>query len=66
MKLGNEAIALSEDFTPSSERKRLQQIGEQHPELLGNEFCPRIFCQRVGKKDLGQKVLYQDSQMEGW
>ena len=57
---------MSTDFNPEYERRRLQSIAEQHPDLLGDEFCPRQFTQRVTRKDLGNQMLYRDSRMEGW
>lgn len=64
--ISGQAKALSRDFTPERERRRLQQLAEQQPQLLGNEFCSRQFVQRVTSKDLGTEVLYRDSRMEGW
>lgn len=61
-----EVIAMSSDFTPESERRRIQQIAEQHPDLLGDEFCSKQFVQRVTRKDINTQMLYRDSRMEGW
>ncbi|XP_067932523.1 protein phosphatase 1H-like [Watersipora subatra] len=66
MSLAGEAITMSTDFTPEYERRRLQSIAERHPDLLGNDFCPTQFTQRVTRKDVGTQMLYRDSMMEGW
>ena len=64
--LAGEPIVMSTDFTPEYERRRIQSIAEQHPDLLGNEFCSTQFTQRVTRKDVGTRMLYRDSMMEGW
>ena len=66
MSLAGEAVTMSTDFTPEYERRRLQSIAERHPDLLGNDFCPTQFTQRVTRKDVGTQMLYRDSMMEGW
>mgnify|MGYP001792113597 FL=1 len=66
LSISGEPVVMSTDFNPEYERRRLQSIAEQHPDLLGDEFCPRQFTQRVTRKDLGNQMLYRDSRMEGW
>lgn len=58
--------ALSRDLTPATERKRLQQLAYQSPELLGNSFSRLEYNRRLTKKDLKKKVLYRDWYMDGW
>lgn len=59
-------IALSRDFTPETERQRLQLLAYQRPQLLGNEFGRLEFQQRARKKHIGQQLLYRDRHMTGW
>ncbi|EDO41714.1 predicted protein, partial [Nematostella vectensis] len=59
-------IELSMDFTPETERRRLQLIAYQKPHLLGSEFGRLEFQQRARKKFVGQKLLYRDRHMSGW
>lgn len=40
------AYPMSFDFTPVSERQRLQQLGYQKPHLLGSEYTHYDFCRR--------------------
>ena len=40
------AYPMSYDFTPVSERQRLQQLGYQKPHLLGAEYTHFDFCRR--------------------
>ena len=40
------AYPMSFDFTPVSERQRLQQLGYQKPHLLGAEYTHFDFCRR--------------------
>lgn len=59
-------IPLSRDFTPETERQRLQLLAYQRPQLLGNEFGRLEFQQRARKKHVGQRLLYRDRHMTGW
>lgn len=59
-------IPLSRDFTPETERQRVQLIAYQRPQLLGNDFGRLEFQQRVRKKHVGQQLLYRDRHMTGW
>ena len=63
---GKDHIAMSTDFTPILERRRLQHIAEIHPQLLSDEFTHLEFQKRVQRKDLGKKLLYRDGNMVGW
>lgn len=57
---------MSSDFTPLTERRRLQAIAKQKPELLGNDFTSLEYQKRVQRKDLGKMLLFRDSNMSGW
>ncbi|XP_076975988.1 protein phosphatase 1J isoform X4 [Tamandua tetradactyla] len=61
-----EIIPMSREFTPETERQRLQLLGFLKPELLGNEFTHLEFPRRVQPKELGQRMLYRDHNMTGW
>ncbi|XP_050968806.1 protein phosphatase 1H [Labeo rohita] len=62
----NEAIPMSSEFTPESERQRLQYLGFLKPELLGNEFTHIEFPRRIQHNELGKKMLFRDHTMTGW
>ncbi|XP_029103638.1 protein phosphatase 1H isoform X3 [Scleropages formosus] len=62
----NEVIPMSSEFTPETERQRLQYLGFLRPELLGNEFTPIEFPRRIQQKELGKKMLFRDHTMTGW
>ncbi|XP_037535383.1 protein phosphatase 1H [Nematolebias whitei] len=62
----NEVIPMTNEFTPESERQRLQYLGFLRPELLGNEFTHIEFPRRIQHSELGKKMLYRDSTMTGW
>lgn len=57
---------MSSDFTPLTERRRLQAIANQKPELLGDDFTSLEYQKRVQRKDLGKMLLFRDSNMSGW
>ncbi|XP_007442902.1 protein phosphatase 1M, partial [Python bivittatus] len=59
-------VPLSTEFTPESERKRIQHLAFIYPKLLADEFTRFEFPRRLKGDDLGQKVLYRDYSMEGW
>ncbi|XP_072506328.1 protein phosphatase 1M isoform X1 [Notamacropus eugenii] len=58
--------ALSSEFTPETERQRIQHLAFIHPRLLANEFTRLEFPRRLKSEDLGQKVLFRDYDMNGW
>lgn len=62
----NGAQALSSDFTPATERKRLQTLAYQNPDLIGNCFSRLEYSRALSKKDLKTKVLFRDWFMDGW
>ena len=57
---------LSMDFTPETDRKRLQTLAYLQPQLLGKYFGRIEYQRRLRKKDVGQRVLYRDRHMSGW
>lgn len=63
---GGEVIAMSTEFTPESERQRLQFLAYMQPHLLGNEFTHLEFPRRVQRKEVGKRMLYRDFTMSGW
>ncbi|XP_061815788.1 protein phosphatase 1H-like [Nerophis lumbriciformis] len=62
----NEIVPMSAEFTPESERQRLQFLGFMQPHLLGNEFTHLEFPRRVQRKEVGKRMLYRDFTMNGW
>ncbi|KAJ8258396.1 hypothetical protein COCON_G00174080 [Conger conger] len=62
----DEVIPMSNEFTPETERRRLQYLGFLRPELLGNEFTYMEFPRRIQHKELGKKMLFRDHTMAGW
>jgi protein phosphatase 1H len=61
-----EALALSNDFTPETERTRIRKLAAQNPELLGGEFTSNEYLRRPVKRDIGSKILYRAAHMTGW
>ncbi|OCT88798.1 protein phosphatase 1H isoform X1 [Xenopus laevis] len=61
-----EIIPMSSEFTPESERQRLQYLAYLQPHLLGNEFTHLEFPRRVQRKEVGKMMLYRDFNMTGW
>ncbi|GCB79122.1 hypothetical protein scyTo_0016915 [Scyliorhinus torazame] len=61
-----ETIPLSNEFTPESERQRLQYLGYLQPHLLGNEFTHLEFPRRIQHREIGRKMLFRDYSMTGW
>lgn len=57
---------LSTDFTPETDRQRLQKLAYLQPQLLGRYFGRLEYQRRLRKKDIGQRVLYRDRHMTGW
>ncbi|XP_036074818.1 protein phosphatase 1M isoform X5 [Rousettus aegyptiacus] len=62
----DEVRPLSSEFTPETERQRIQQLAFVYPELLAGEFTRLEFPRRLKGDDLGQKVLFRDHHMNGW
>ncbi|XP_063306782.1 protein phosphatase 1J isoform X2 [Pelobates fuscus] len=59
-------IPMSQEFTPETERQRVQFLGFLKPELLGNEFTCLEFPRRIQQKELKKRMLYRDHTMTGW
>ncbi|KAM8976735.1 protein phosphatase 1J [Pelodytes ibericus] len=59
-------IPMSQEFTPETERQRLQFLAFLKPELLGNEFTCLEFPRRIQQKELKKQMLYRDHTMTGW
>nr|XP_020659527.1 protein phosphatase 1M isoform X1 [Pogona vitticeps] len=59
-------VPLSTEFTPETERQRIQHLAFLYPKLLADEFTRYEFPRRLKGDDVGQKVLYRDYSMEGW
>ncbi|XP_040019078.2 protein phosphatase 1H isoform X3 [Gasterosteus aculeatus] len=61
-----EVLPMSAEFTPESERQRLQFLAYMQPHLLGNEFTHLEFPRRIQRKEVGKRMLYRDFTMSGW
>ena len=57
---------MSMDFTPETDRQRLQKLAYLQPQLLGRYFGRLEYQRRLRKKDIGHRVLYRDRHMKGW
>ncbi|RMC00004.1 hypothetical protein DUI87_23412 [Hirundo rustica rustica] len=64
--LKDDIVPMSSEFTPESERQRIQHLAFLFPKLLDGEFTRFEFPRRLKGDDVGQKVLYRDYFMEGW
>ncbi|XP_065543433.1 protein phosphatase 1M isoform X2 [Lathamus discolor] len=64
--LKDNVVPMSCEFTPETERQRIQHLAFLFPKLLGGEFTRFEFPRRLKGDDVGQKVLYRDYFMEGW
>ncbi|KAI1716612.1 protein phosphatase 2C domain-containing protein [Ditylenchus destructor] len=62
----NKYQALSNDFSPIRERKRLQAIAYKNREIISQCFSRLEFSRYLTRKDLNHKVLYRDWYMDGW
>ncbi|KAJ3612366.1 hypothetical protein NHX12_020642 [Muraenolepis orangiensis] len=62
----SDIISMSSEFTPESERQRLQFLGFMQPHLLGRDFTHLEFPRRVQRAEVGKKMLYRDFTMMGW
>jgi protein phosphatase 1H len=60
------AYPMSSDFTPVSERQRLQQLGRLQPHLLGDEYTWLEYIRKPVRRDIGSRMLYRDAHMTGW
>lgn len=62
----NKAYPMSYDFTPVTERQRLQTIGRLQPHLLGDDYNCLEYCRKPSRRDIGSRILYRDAFMTGW
>uniref|UniRef100_A0A914W8C7 PPM-type phosphatase domain-containing protein n=1 Tax=Plectus sambesii TaxID=2011161 RepID=A0A914W8C7_9BILA len=62
----NRLHQLSTDFTPDTERQRLQCLAFRQPDLIGTHFTRLEYSRFLTRKDLKKKVLYRDWYMDGW
>ncbi|CAG0915041.1 unnamed protein product [Notodromas monacha] len=60
------AVPMSHDFTPETERNRVQKLAMANPELLGGEYTHLDFHRRPFRSDIGQRILYRDAHMTGY
>lgn len=60
------AYPMSYDFTPVTERQRLQTIGRLLPHLLGEEYTWLEYARKPSRRDIGSRLLYRDAHMTGW
>ena len=58
--------AMSMDFTPETDRKRLQTLAYLQPQLLGKHFGRIEYQRRLRKKDISTRILFRDRHMSGW
>lgn len=63
---GGGAYPMSHDFTPVTERQRLQQLGRLAPHLLGQEYTWLEYARRPVRRDIGSRMLFRDAHMTGW
>uniref|UniRef100_A0A2K5EQW7 Protein phosphatase, Mg2+/Mn2+ dependent 1M n=1 Tax=Aotus nancymaae TaxID=37293 RepID=A0A2K5EQW7_AOTNA len=59
----DEIRPLSSEFTPETERQRIQQLAFLYPELLAGEFTRLEFPRRLKGDDLGQKLFVVTSHL---
>ena len=59
-----QVVLSTKDFTPESERQRIQQLAASQPHLLGDEFSPLQYLRRNTSKDLGEPIYYRDHNMQ--
>ena len=63
---------MSFDFTPESDRQRLQEVAFHKPDLLtdpksGEQIFTRLqFAKKLSEDDIGTTGLYRDYYMSGW
>jgi serine/threonine protein phosphatase PrpC len=59
-------IEMSLDFTPETDRQRIQTIAHMQPHLLGDKFCRFQFERFLDSTNIGDRMLYRDYNMTGW
>ena len=63
---GSKITPMSLDFTPETDRRRLQTLAYLQPQLLGKHYGRIEYQRRLRKKDISQRVLFRDRHMSGW
>ncbi|XP_065845440.1 protein phosphatase 1H-like [Oscarella lobularis] len=66
VKGNGDIVEMSKDYTPETDRQRVQAVAYYHPKLLGDFFGRLQFQRRVRRKDVGKQILYRDKHMTGW
>lgn len=61
-----EVVEMSHDFTPETDRNRLQYIAMLQPKLLRGYFGRLEWHKRLRRKDVDTRVLCRDAHMQGW
>ena len=65
-------LEMSFDFTPESDRQRIQLVAYQRPELLRHPvtkeklYNRHILSRSVNQADIGKTIMYRDFYMTGW
>ena len=63
---------MSFDFTPETDRQRIQFVAFQRPDLLRHPvtreklYNRHVLSRKVGHDDIGTSVMYRDFYMSGW
>jgi protein phosphatase 1H len=63
---------MSFDFTPETDRQRIQFIAFQRPDLLRHPvtreklYNRHVLSRKVGHDDIGSSIMYRDFYMSGW
>ena len=63
---------MSFDFTPETDRQRIQWVAYQRPDLLRHPvtreklYNRHVLSRKVGREDVGTSVMYRDFYMSGW
>lgn len=65
-------VEMSFDFTPESDRQRIQWVAYQRPDLLRHPvtkeklYNRHVLARKVTREDIGKTVMYRDFYMTGW
>ena len=63
---------MSFDFTPETDRQRIQWVAYQRPDLLRHPatreklYNRHVLSRKVKQEDIGTSVMYRDFYMSGW
>ena len=64
--LSMEVVEMSHDFTPETDRCRLQYVALLQPKLLRGFFGRLEWQKRLRKRDVDKRVMCRDAHMQGW